>query len=51
MSYADCKAQYVQVKFYTQAGIDALEQGRPSPLPNVEKDAVSASSARAVTNG
>ncbi|WRT66409.1 uncharacterized protein IL334_003365 [Kwoniella shivajii] len=35
----DAGAEHVQVKFYSQAGLDALEKGEgPSRLPDVKKD-------------
>ncbi|TXT08933.1 hypothetical protein VHUM_02407 [Vanrija humicola] len=37
----DAGAQHVQVKFYTRAGIDAQEAGRPpATLPDVKQDAI-----------
>ena len=38
----DVQAEHVQVKFYTEAGLAALEKGEgPSKLPDVKKDPVS----------
>ncbi|BEI92591.1 uncharacterized protein CcaverHIS019_0502190 [Cutaneotrichosporon cavernicola] len=36
----DAGAQSVQVKFYTQAGVNAAERGEAGPLPDAEKDAI-----------
>ncbi|KLT40935.1 hypothetical protein CC85DRAFT_286971 [Cutaneotrichosporon oleaginosum] len=36
----DAGAQSVQVKFYTQAGVDAAERRAPAPLPDASKDAI-----------
>ncbi|KAK4683793.1 hypothetical protein P7C73_g6435, partial [Tremellales sp. Uapishka_1] len=37
----DASAQHVQVRFYSQAGIAAMERGEPGALPDLKKDAAS----------